>query len=95
MKLILLKKFFLTHKSIKKVQKNELTKNKNTIGFVGAPWTLLVYMINKHSPKKGLKKDFFKDEFLINRILIILEKFLKLHIDQQDKKRCNRYTNFR
>ena len=30
-------------------------------------------------------KDFFKDEFLINRILIILEKFLKLHIDQQIK----------
>ena len=30
-------------------------------------------------------KDFFKDDFLINRILIILEKFLKLHIDQQIK----------
>ena len=42
-------------------------------------------MINKHSPKKELIKDFFKDEFLINRILIILEKFLKLHIDQQIK----------
>ena len=55
------------------------------IGFVGAPWTLLVYMINKHSPKKELVKNFFEDEFLINRILIILEKFLKLHIDQQIK----------
>jgi len=42
-------------------------------------------MINKHSPKKNLIKDFFKDEFLINRILIILENFLKLHIDQQIK----------
>ena len=42
-------------------------------------------MINKNSPKKKLVKDFFKDEFLINRILIILEKFLKLHIDQQIK----------
>ena len=42
-------------------------------------------MINKHSPKKELIKDFFKDEFLINRILVILEKFLKLHIDQQIK----------
>jgi len=40
-------------------------------------------MINKHSPKKELIKDFFKDEFLINRTLIILEKFLKLHIKQQ------------
>ena len=43
--------------------------NKNIIGFVGAPWTLLVYMINQQSPKKSLKKDFFKDKFLINRIL--------------------------
>ena len=36
---------------------------------------IIVYMINKQSPKIKLKKDFFKDEFLINRILIILEKF--------------------
>ena len=42
-------------------------------------------MINKHSPKKELIKDFFKDEFLINRVLIILENFLKLHIEQQIK----------
>jgi uroporphyrinogen decarboxylase len=73
------------YKSIKKVSEDSLIKNKNLIGFVGAPWTLLVYMINKHSPKKELIKNFFKDEFLINRILIILEKFLKLHIDQQIK----------
>ena len=80
-----IKKLFPIYKSIKKVSENNLIKNKNLIGFVGAPWTLLVYMINKHSPKKKLIKDFFKDEFLINRILIILEKFLKLHIDQQIK----------
>ena len=28
-------------------------------------------------------KDFFKDDFLINRILLILEKFLKIHIKNQ------------
>ena len=55
------------------------------IGFIGAPWTLLVYMINKHPPKKELIRDFFKDKFLINEILIILEKFLKIHIQQQIK----------
>jgi len=80
-----IEKLYPIYKSIKKVSENHLVKNKNVIGFVGAPWTLLVYMINKHSPKKELIKDFFKDEFLINRVLIILEKFLKLHIDQQIK----------
>ncbi|MDC1044657.1 uroporphyrinogen decarboxylase family protein, partial [Candidatus Pelagibacter ubique] len=78
-------KLYPVYKSIKKVSEDNLIKNKNLIGFVGAPWTLLVYMINKHSPKKELVKDFFKDEFLINSVLIILEKFLKLHIDQQIK----------
>ena len=80
-----IEKLYPVYKSIKKVSEDNLIKNKNLIGFVGAPWTLLVYMINKHSPKKELVKDFYKDEFLINRILIILEKFLKLHIDQQIK----------
>ena len=71
------------YKAIKKVSTDPILNNKNTIGFVGAPWTLLVYMINQKSPKKNLKKDFFKDEFLINRILKIIEKFLKVHIKNQ------------
>ena len=73
------------YKSIKKVSEDNTIKNKDLIGFVGAPWTLLVYMINKHSPKKRLVKDFFEDDLLINETLKILEKFLKLHINQQIK----------
>ncbi len=73
------------YKTINKVKKNNLTKNKDVIGFVGAPWTLLVYMINKHSPKKKLIKDFFKDKILLNEIMFILDKFIKIHIDQQIK----------
>ena len=65
------------------VRNDQLTKNKNTIGFVGAPWTLLVYMINKQSPKLKLIDNFFEDEILIKKILKILEKFLKIHIKQQ------------
>ncbi len=76
-------KIYPIYKAIKSVNNNKLLKNKNTIGFVGAPWTLLVYMINKQSPKLNLKEDFFKDEFLINRLLIIIEKFLKVHIKNQ------------
>ena len=80
-----LNKLHPIYKSIKKVKENILTNNKDVIGFIGAPWTLLVYMINKHSPKKELIRDFFEDKFLINKILIILEKFLKIHIEQQIK----------
>ena len=76
-------KIYSVYKMIKLVSNDQLLKNKTTIGFVGAPWTLLVYMLNKQSPKKELKKDFFNDDFLINRILIILEKFLKVHIKNQ------------
>jgi len=76
-------KIYPIYKAIKKVSTNKIVKNKNTIGFVGAPWTLLVYIINQQSPKKNLKKNFFKDNFLINRILLILEKFLKIHIKNQ------------
>ena len=71
------------YKAIKKVNSHNLLNNKNTIGFVGAPWTLLVYMINQQSPKKKLKTNFFKDENYIKKILLIIEKFLKIHIKNQ------------
>ena len=76
-------KIYPVYKAIKKVSSDPIVKNKNTIGFVGAPWTLLVYMVNLKSPKKDLNENFFKDEFLINRILLIIEKFLKVHIKNQ------------
>ena len=69
-------KIHRVYRAIKKVSSDINLKNKNTIGFIGAPWTLLVYMINQQSPKKNLKKNFFKDEFLINRILLIIEKLI-------------------
>ena len=78
-----MERVFPVYKAIKQVSNNELLNNKSMIGFVGAPWTLLVYMINKQSPKLKLKDDFFKDDFLINRLLIIIEKFLKIHIKNQ------------
>ena len=77
------KRIYPVYKAIELVANDNLVKNKSMIGFVGAPWTLLVYMINKQSPKIKLKNDFFKDEFLINRLLNILDKFLKVHIKNQ------------
>jgi uroporphyrinogen decarboxylase len=71
------------YNAIEEVNKNQLLKNKATIGFVGAPWTLLVYMLNQQSPKKELKENFFKDKSLINQTLNILEKFIKVHIKNQ------------
>jgi len=77
------KKVYPVYKAINIVSKDKLTDKKSTIGFVGAPWTLLVYMINKQSPKLKLKENFFENTFLINRLLLILEKFLKIHIKNQ------------
>ena len=73
------------YKLISKVSKDPILKNKDIIGFVGAPWTILVYMINKLSPKKGLNENFFKDKILIKKLLILIEKFLKIHIENQVK----------
>ena len=71
------------YKAINLVKNNQQTKNKSIIGFVGAPWTLLVYMINKQSPKLKLIDNFYKDDLLIKNILEILDKFLKIHIKNQ------------
>ncbi len=63
--------------------KDNLLQEKDLFGFVGAPWTILVYMINQLSPKKELKKDFFDDQILIEKLLTTIVKFLKLHIKNQ------------
>ena len=81
-------KLLNVYKGIEKV-KNNLQK-KSLIGFVGAPWTLLLYMLNKGSPKNNF--DFHKinkDKFLINRLLQKLEEMICLHIDKQIEAGAN------
>ena len=41
MRVDFVEKVYPVYKAIKKVSTNSITKDKNTIGFVGAPWTLL------------------------------------------------------
>ena len=77
------KKINPVYEAIQMVNQNNIVKNKSTIGFVGAPWTLLVYMINQKSPKIKLDDDFFKDKNLIKDTLVVIEKFLKIHIKNQ------------
>ena len=73
------------YKSISNISSNIICKNKDIIGFVGAPWTILVYMINKMSPKKSLSKEIFDDKLYIKKLLSIIERFLKIHIENQIK----------
>ncbi|MFN5133178.1 MAG: uroporphyrinogen decarboxylase family protein, partial [Candidatus Fonsibacter sp.] len=49
-----IKKLKNVYQIIKNIRK-KLPKEKSLIGFAGAPWTLLVYMINKSSPKGNRK----------------------------------------
>ena len=51
-KMLFKKKLEPVYKSIRNVKKDKILKNKDLIGFVGGPWTTLVYMLNKSSPKK-------------------------------------------
>ena len=58
--------------------------DKSLIGFVGAPWTILVYMLNRQSPKKNLSNDF-DDIDKKNLLTKTITEYLKLHIKEQVK----------
>ena len=81
-------KLLPVYKGIEKTKSN--LKEKELIGFVGAPWTLLLYMLNKKSPKNDF--DFHKinkDKFLINRLLKKIEEMICLHVDKQIEAGAN------
>jgi len=81
-------KLLPVYKGIEKVKSN--LKEKELIGFVGAPWTLLLYMINKGSPKNNFDfNKINKDKFLINRLLKKIEEMICVHVDKQIEAGAN------
>jgi len=70
------------YKAIEITRKN-LNKKKSLISFIGAPWTLLIYMLEA---KNNNKVDFEKikvKEFEVNLILDKLNEYLCVHIENQ------------
>ena len=71
------------YNAIKKTKDKIEMKDKDLIGFVGAPWTILIYMLNKKSPKNEDISSNLKDIKLIDDLLKIIIRFLKIHIENQ------------
>ena len=67
-----------------KITRKNLQKNKSLISFVGAPWTLLVYMLGLKESKNKINIIKFKDKKTeINTIIDKLTDYLCLHIENQ------------
>ena len=77
------KKLYPVYKAIE-ITRNKLDQKKSLISFVGAPWTLLVYMLDLKNKKKKLDQNRFHEEHMnLNKIIDHLLKYLKLHIKNQ------------
>ena len=78
------------YKSLNLLKNNMDYKNKSLIGFAGAPWTLLLYMIHKQSPKKDFNKNkILNNKNLLNKLIVKLEDIICLHIDKQIEAGAN------
>jgi len=66
------------------ITRKKLDKKKSLIAFVGAPWTLLIYMIGIKKNKTELHIDKLDSKKIkINKILGELIKYLCIHIKNQ------------
>ena len=71
------------YKAIEKTRK-KLDKKKSLIAFVGAPWTLLVYMLKIKNNKTEIDLGKLKEKKnKIDQILNKLIEFICIHIDNQ------------
>ena len=70
------------YETIKKTR-NTLKKDKSLIAFVGAPWTLIIYLYNLKNKNNLNKKITIENKKEIKLVFKKLEEFLKLHIIHQ------------
>jgi uroporphyrinogen decarboxylase len=71
------------YKAIEKTKK-KLDKTKSLIGFVGAPWTLAVYMLGLKKNKDKINFDKLKErEFELKIIINKINKYLNTHLTNQ------------
>jgi len=69
-----------------KITRLNLKNEKSLIGFIGAPWTLIVYMLGLKQDKENIDLEKLKkSEKLINDIINNLIDYLCLHVEQQVK----------
>ena len=68
------------------ITRKKLNKEKSLISFIGAPWTLLVYMIGAKLSKKVIDLKIINEKKNeVNLILKKLNNYLCLHIENQIK----------
>ncbi len=66
-----------------KITRKKLNKNKSLIAFVGAPWTLIIYMLGMKKDNNYLDFNKIKDKKKVKQIIEELVKYLCLHIKKQ------------
>jgi uroporphyrinogen decarboxylase len=77
------KKLNPIYKAIKKTRE-KLNKEKSLISFIGAPWTLLIYMMGLKKSKKEINLSTIKEnESEIDIILNKLNEYLCIHVENQ------------
>ncbi len=66
------------------ITRRKLKKSKSLISFIGAPWTLIVYMLNVKDGKGEIKSQELQDKKKsLNQIIETLINFLCIHIKNQ------------